>query len=900
FEEGTNQYFEALKLFLEKEAWENFMVPTNNKAKMRLKPSRHICIEESVAIFMITLAHECGNRLLQETFSHSKETIHRHFYKVLKAVLRLSADIIKPNASYNEQVPQQILNNPRYYLFFKNLNEALRRPEVKFPILIGEKYYVVDAGYPNTRGYLAPYKGINIHYHLPDFHRGRTAAIRLGELAPTKLIVELADRIVKRPKGIVENVLVGIDKFVFPVEFIVLDVSEDIKVPLILERPFLSTAYAKIDVCERKNALRIRNDKIVFKNLLELNDLNEPLNLRRNQEVNDLGPTIVEGEVIDEPMVNIVKTRHDDENIEGIDEYLSFYDYDRNIHINFAYNLQVSCMIVVENMDAYHDKDMGDVIVRKPFLGLHVLKQDGSMDLLPFMMKNQQVLPQYAISSKKIRCICALTSQDIHDEEESYTSYPEDSYAVFSDGPRKLPVIGNLHQLAGGLAHRVLRDLAKKHGPIMHIQLAQVSTIIISSPRLAKEVLKTHDLAIANRPHTFATEILFYGHTDIVFAPYGEYWRQIKKTCSLQLFSAKKVRSFGAIRELEFVSFMKSISLLSSGESIDLHEKIFEMFNNVVCVSSFGKNCRQQRELLETIGGLSGIINGFYLADLFPDYKFVPVILGSRSKVLKMWKSFDKILEEILEDRCSNLEAHQGDLLDVLLRIKEEDGLETNNIKAILLDMFVGGTETSSITIIWAMAELIRNPVMMKKVQSEVREAFDGKKTITEADIQSLSYMHLVVKETLRLHSPTPLMLPHECNQACKVDGYDIQAKQKVIINIWACQTDPDYWEDAETFKPERFEKTTIDYMGTDYEYLPFGAGRRMCPGITFGITTMEFFLAHMLYFYDWKLPHGLNPNDLDMTETGGTLAGKKERLRLIPTLCPKALDNAFYKKLQL
>ncbi|GJT02439.1 putative nuclease HARBI1 isoform X1 [Tanacetum coccineum] len=149
-----------------------------------LKPPRHICIEESVVIFMITLAHGCGNRLLQETFSHSGETIHRHFYKVLKAVLRLSADIIKPNASYNEQVPPQILNNPRYYPFFKGTahdtriyNEALHRPEVKFPVPIGEKYYVVDAGYPNTRGYLAPYKGTDIRYHLRDFRRGRTAAI---------------------------------------------------------------------------------------------------------------------------------------------------------------------------------------------------------------------------------------------------------------------------------------------------------------------------------------------------------------------------------------------------------------------------------------------------------------------------------------------------------------------------------------------------------------------------------------------------------------------------------------------------------------------------------------------------------------------------------------------------
>ncbi|GKB76872.1 ribonuclease H-like domain, reverse transcriptase, RNA-dependent DNA polymerase [Tanacetum coccineum] len=220
----------------------------------------------------------------------------------------------------------------------------------------------------------------------------------LGELVPTKLIIELADRTIKRPKGIAENVLVGIDKFVFPVDFVVLDMPGDIKVLLILGRPFLSTAHAKIDVFKRKITLRVGGDQIVFKSdkptsniikrvfalglrermefdlearlmgetlilskslnptygdYIKLNDLNEPLELRRNQ-VEDLGPTIKECEVIDEPMEDIVETRYDDNEISnGIDEYPSFCDFDRKIHIDCAYNLQFSCMIVMENMDAY-------------------------------------------------------------------------------------------------------------------------------------------------------------------------------------------------------------------------------------------------------------------------------------------------------------------------------------------------------------------------------------------------------------------------------------------------------------------------------------------------------------------------------------------------------------------
>nr|GEW28456.1 hypothetical protein [Tanacetum cinerariifolium] len=210
----------------------------------------------------------------------------------------------------------------------------------------------------------------------------------LGELAASKLIIELADRTIKRSKGIAENVLVRIDKFIFPIDFIVLDMPEDIKVPLILRRPFLSTAHAKIDVFKKKIALRVGDEKLNLKldlearlmgealilnrsldltygDYIELNDLNEPIDLRRNQEVDNFGLIIEVGEIINEPMVNIVKTRNDDDEIEGIDEYPSFCDFDKKIHIDCAYNLHFSCMI--GNMDAYRDQDMGEVIVGESF-----------------------------------------------------------------------------------------------------------------------------------------------------------------------------------------------------------------------------------------------------------------------------------------------------------------------------------------------------------------------------------------------------------------------------------------------------------------------------------------------------------------------------------------------------
>ncbi|GKC13248.1 ribonuclease H-like domain, reverse transcriptase, RNA-dependent DNA polymerase, partial [Tanacetum coccineum] len=245
----------------------------------------------------------------------------------------------------------------------------------------------------------------------------------LGELVYTKLTEELADRMVKHPKGIKENVLVGIGKFVFPIDFIILDMPKDVKVPLIFERPFLSTAHAKIDVFTRKITLRVGDEKIIFKSVklasslikrvymlslrermeldlearligealilnrlldplygdyIKLNNLNEPLELKRNQ-VNDLEPTIEDGEVVDEPVMDRVETRFDNEIVDGLDEYPSYYGFDRKTHIDCTFNLKFSCMIVVDNMDAYRDEGMGDIIVGRLFCKEVVSKQTGLM-----------------------------------------------------------------------------------------------------------------------------------------------------------------------------------------------------------------------------------------------------------------------------------------------------------------------------------------------------------------------------------------------------------------------------------------------------------------------------------------------------------------------------------------
>ncbi|KAJ7960892.1 Cytochrome p450 [Quillaja saponaria] len=184
----------------------------------------------------------------------------------------------------------------------------------------------------------------------------------------------------------------------------------------------------------------------------------------------------------------------------------------------------------------------------------------------------------------------------------------------------------------------------------------------------------------------------------------------------------------------------------------------------------------------------------------------------------------------------------------------------------------------------WVMSEIMKSPKVMLEAQSEVRRVFDKKGFVDETDIHQLKYLKAVVKETLRLHPPAPLLLPRESSERCEINGYEIPAKTKVIINAWAIGRDPNHWTEAEMFKPERFLDSPIDYKGTDFEYIPFGAGRTICPGITFGMANVELPLAKLLYLFDWKLPNGMKPEELEMKELPGITLKRKGVLNLIPT----------------
>ncbi|KAJ4724222.1 Cytochrome P450 [Melia azedarach] len=458
-------------------------------------------------------------------------------------------------------------------------------------------------------------------------------------------------------------------------------------------------------------------------------------------------------------------------------------------------------------------------------------------------------------------------------------------------GPWKLPLVGNMHQLAGSHPHRGLRELAMKHGPLMHLKLGEVSHFVISSAEAAREVLKTHDLTFAQRPRLLAGRIICYNYTDVAVAPYGDYWRQMRKICTLELLSSKRVQSYRSIREEEVSNLITSISS-NAGLSVNFSKMIFSLTTDITTRAAFGGRREDNEKFKKIFQKIIKLGAGFSLADMFPSVKLLEVLTGIRFELEKIGKEADKIFEKVINEHRSAIckrtgEGKPEDIVDVLLHVQEHGDLQfpltNDNIKAVVLDMFIGGTETSSTTIEWAMAEMLKNPRVMEKAQTEVRKVFDKKGNVDEIGLDQLQYLKLIIKETLRLHTPVPLLIPRECRESCKIWGYDIPKGAKVIVNAWAIARDPSYWNEAERFYPERFLDSSIDYKGTDFEFIPFGAGRRICPGITFGLANVELALAQLLYHFNWKLPNGITKNDLDMTENFGAAVSRKNQLYLIP-----------------
>ncbi|XP_076944921.1 cytochrome P450 76T24-like [Bidens hawaiensis] len=444
-------------------------------------------------------------------------------------------------------------------------------------------------------------------------------------------------------------------------------------------------------------------------------------------------------------------------------------------------------------------------------------------------------------------------------------------------GPKGLPIIGNLLDI-GPKPHESLAKLSKKHGPLMTIRLGSVTSVVTSTPDAAREILQRQDEVCSGRMIPDAVTALENHDKAVLWISANKDWRTIRKALNTYLTHQHKLNTLGGLRQNmvdEMLEFLNQSAL--KNELVNIGNLAFVVAVNQISNTCFSRNVTNYES--EDIGGfktavktLMEVDGKFNVADIFPILKPLdPQNIRRQAKAAYAW--LDNVVQGFINERLKHRELKLprfGDMLDSLLDYSEDNVEDFNliHIKTLLVDLFIAGAEMSSNTIEWAITELFLNPDMLAIVRKEVSTIVGEDGKIQEVKILDLPYLHTVIKETMRLHLSVPLLAPHKTEKEVKLGEYIVPKSIQILVNVWAMSRDPKYWENPLSFMPERFLKTEVDYKGQHFQFLPFGSGRRMCPGIPLAHRVVSLMGASFIYHFDWKLTHARE--DMDMNDIFG------------------------------
>ncbi|KAK6126299.1 hypothetical protein DH2020_039944 [Rehmannia glutinosa] len=448
-------------------------------------------------------------------------------------------------------------------------------------------------------------------------------------------------------------------------------------------------------------------------------------------------------------------------------------------------------------------------------------------------------------------------------------------------GPRPWPVVGNMFQLTAGNSwappHQLFAKLADKHGPIMTLHLGSMTTVVISSRDAARVMFKQHDAVLAGRKIYESMKGEIGNEGSLITAQYGHHWRTLRRLCTAEFFAAGPLDAMRGVREkcvdrmVKYIAAAAAAAAAASGGfgGVDVGRFFFLMAFNLIGNLIFSKDLLDPRSERGA--------RFFYHAGKTMEYAGKPNFLEERMREMENGSGFEK--------------KERKDYLDVLLEYKGDgDGVDGNAgfsstiINVIVFEMFTAGTDTTTSTLEWAMAELLHNPETLHKAQSELRAQIKPGKKLEEQNLDQLPYLKAVIKETLRLHPPLPFLVPHKAMDSCKFLGFHIPKETQILVNVWAIGRDPKTWKDPLRFRPERFlDPDMADYKGQHFEFIPFGSGRRMCPAVPLAGRVLPLALGSVLYSFDWALAHGLKPEEMDMSERMGITLRKGVPLKAVP-----------------
>ncbi|CAA3016099.1 Cytochrome P450 CYP2 subfamily [Olea europaea subsp. europaea] len=342
------------------------------------------------------------------------------------------------------------------------------------------------------------------------------------------------------------------------------------------------------------------------------------------------------------------------------------------------------------------------------------------------------------------------------------------------------------------------------------------------------------------------------------------------------------------------ITRISDLARSNHGHLTNLSETVLSFTSSLICGIAFGKKIDGQEEseikkFHELTHEAEAMLGGLFVSDYLPSFSWVDKLSGMATRLKKTFQNLDSFYQELIDEHLkpSRSKSTNKDILDLLIQLKEQQScaveLTLDHIKAVLMNIFIAGTDTSAATIIWAMTSLIKNPNAMKNVQAEIRYQVGNKGRVDKDDLEKLPYLKAVIKESFRLYPPVPLLVPRETMKSCIIEGYEIQPRTLVYINAWGIARDPEYWENPMEFWPERFLNSAVDNKGQDFGLIPFGSGRRNCPGMSLGLVTVELALADLLYSFDWELPSGMKAEDIDSDVLPGITVHKKNALCHVP-----------------
>ncbi|XP_052168296.1 dimethylnonatriene synthase-like isoform X2 [Oryza glaberrima] len=482
-------------------------------------------------------------------------------------------------------------------------------------------------------------------------------------------------------------------------------------------------------------------------------------------------------------------------------------------------------------------------------------------------------------------------------------------------GPKPWPIIGNLN-LIGALPHRSIHEISKRHGPIVQLWFGSCPVVVGSSVEMAKLFLKTNDAVFADRPRTAAGKYTAYDCADIVWSPYGAYWRQARKMCVAELFSARRLESLEHIRHEEVRALLRDLhSAGVAGNAVQLGDHLSMATLGVISRMVLGKKYVEKQPagaetassppttpeefkwMMDELFLMSGVLN---IGDFIPWLGWLDLqgYVRRMKKVNRLMHRFlDRVLDEHDERRRLQGDGFVArDMVDVLLQLADDPNLDVqltrNGVKGITQNLVTGGADTSAVTVEWAMSEVLKNPAILAKATKELDNVVGSGRLVTESDIPHLPYVDAIMKETMRMHPVAPLLIPRMSREDATVAGYDVPAGTRVLINTWTISRDPSLWDSPEEFRPERFVGSGIDVKGRDFELLPFGTGRRMCPGYSLGLKVIQLALANLLHAFSWNLPDGIAAGELSMEEIFGLTMPRK--IPLLAVVKPRLPDHLY------